>query len=79
MSVHVGGSADVKANGLGVMRAPGDIGSSTCPHCPTSWSVGGSGTVRANGRGVHRLGDLHVVSCGTGVVVSASSNVNAGG
>lgn len=78
-SVHVVGSPDVFANARNVMRAPGDIGMSSCPHCPTSFSMTGSGTVFANGKSVHRLGDVHVVGCGTGVVVSASPNVTAGG
>lgn len=75
VSVHVGGSTDVFANNLGVMRAPGDIGASTCPHCPTSYALTGSGQVDADGRAVHRLGDIHIVSCGTGVVVSSSNDV----
>ena len=77
ISVHVSGSPNVFANGRSVMRAPGDTGSSTCPHCPTSYSVTGSGSVKANGKPVHRLGDVHVVGCGTGLVISASSNVKA--
>lgn len=73
------GSPDVYANGLNVMRAPNDIGACTCPHCPTSYSLTGSKTVFANKKAVHRLGDIHIVSCGTGIVVSASPNVFAGG
>lgn len=78
-SVHIGGSSDVLADSLGVMRAPGDIGASTCPHCPISFSLTGSGTVFVDGRAVHRLGDIHIVGCGIGVVVSASPDVFAGG
>ncbi len=77
ISVHVGGSKNVLANKKGVMRRH-DVGVSNCPHCPTSFAVTASNTVKANGRGVHRLGDTHNVACGTGVVVTASSNVFAG-
>lgn len=77
VSVHVGGSKNVSANRRAAMRR-GDIGSSTCPHCPTSWGVSASRTVSANRRGLHRRGDVHVVGCGTGVVISASPNVFIG-
>ncbi len=77
VSVHVGGSSNVRANNMGVMRDQ-DIGVSNCPHCPTSFAVTASRTVRANGRGVHRLGDVHNVACGSGLVISASSNIFAG-
>ncbi|MBI9092724.1 MAG: hypothetical protein JEZ12_26205 [Desulfobacterium sp.] len=61
------------------MRSPGDIGISTCPPCPISFSVTGSSTVKADKKAVHRLGDVHNVGCGTGIVVTSSSNVSAGG
>ena len=77
ISVHVQGSPDVFANKRNVMRAPNDIGVSTCPHCPTSYSLTGSGTVFANKKAVHRLGDVHIVNCGTGIVISASPDVFA--
>lgn len=72
ISVHVGGSGRVRADRLGVMRAPGDIGVSNCPHCPTSFAVTGSPKNYADGRAIHRLGDVHNVSCGTGRVITAS-------
>lgn len=78
-SVHVSGSSNVLTNGRQTMRAPMDIGVSNCPHCITSFSVTGSRTVIINNRMTHRLGDKHDVACGTGHVVSASSNVIAGG
>jgi len=76
ISVHVGGSKNVLTNGRGTMRR-GDIGVSTCPHCPVSHAVEASPNVLVNNRGVHRLGDAHNLPCGTGVVVTASSNVFA--
>ena len=79
MSVHVQGSPDVFANGLSAMRAPGDVGSSTCPHCPASYSVTGSANVVINGRMAHRVGDVHIVACGTGIVISGSPDVRVNG
>lgn len=77
VSVHTGGSNTVRANGKAVMRAPGDEGSSTDPHSPTSMSLTGATRTFVDGRSVHRLGDLHMVTGGVGVVVSASPNVTA--
>ena len=79
VSVHIQGRPNVYASGKNVMGAPHDIGSSSCPHCPTSFSVTGSGTVNVEGKKAHRIGDVHNVACGTGVVVSGDSRILVGG
>lgn len=72
VSVHIVGSPDTFTNARETMRAPGDLGACTCPHCPISYSLTGASISYINNLRIHRLGDIHIVPCGTGVVVSAS-------
>lgn len=75
VSVHVVGARRTKAEGRYVMRAPNDLGVSSCPHCPTSFSVTGASRSYVEGKRIHRVGDVHNVGCGTGVVVSGRASV----
>lgn len=68
------GSETVLAGGRGVVR-DGDRCWTTCPHCHTGYAVGRSAKLFADGRPVHRQGDPVKLPGGTGVSVSASSNI----
>jgi uncharacterized Zn-binding protein involved in type VI secretion len=57
----------------------GDSVTHNCPHCGTGSISSASGSVFANSIGVARLGDSVTYPGGSGTIVSASSDVFAGG
>lgn len=74
-----GGSGNVFANGIGIVRAGDPVQSHTFPcdcavHAPGLVSF--SGTVFANGKNMGRQGDTY--GCGA-VILTGSGNVFAGG
>lgn len=74
-----GGSANVFANGTGVVRSGDAVQAHTFPCACATHSPGlasFSGTVFANGKGMGRLGDNY--GCGA-TITSGSSDVYAGG
>jgi len=56
----------------------GDAVVHDCPHCGIGRISSCSATVSANGVGVARIGDSVTYLGGSGVITSASENVNAG-
>jgi uncharacterized Zn-binding protein involved in type VI secretion len=74
-----GASPNVLVNGLGNARL-GDIVSTDCPSCSSCTIQQGSATVLVNGLGTAKLGvPVSGPSGAIGTVISASSNVRAGG
>ena len=73
----VQGSPSTNANGFAVARL-NDAVEHNCPHCGTGYVSSCSSVVFADGIGVARLGDSVTYPGGSGVIVTASPNVNAG-
>jgi len=71
-------SDNVLVNGIGAARL-NDLVIHNCPHCGTGFISSASGTVNANGRGAARKGDKVTYPGGSGVIITASDNVFAGG
>ena len=69
------GSPNVYINGLPVARLA-DMVEHNCPHCGIGWIVSSSSNINANGIGVAMLGDIVTYPGGSGVITTASDNVN---
>lgn len=71
------GSPNVFVNDLQVARLNDEI-EHNCPHCGTGYISSASGSVFATGIPVARLGDEVTYPAGSGIIVTASENVNTG-
>ena len=70
--VYIEGSPDTFVNNLSLIRAPGDLIASQCPHHATSYSSTGSPDTFTNNLANHRLDDVVDETCGTGNAISGS-------
>lgn len=75
IGTFISGASSVNTNGKITCNA-NSIAVSTCGH--VIMVITQSSTVNAEGTGVHRIGDLSQ-NCGTGIAITGSGNVNAGG
>ncbi|HEY4303243.1 MAG TPA: PAAR domain-containing protein [Gemmatimonadaceae bacterium] len=73
------GSPNVNVNNKPALRV-GDSGVHSACCGPNQWTAqAGSSSVYINGKPAHRLGDVVKHCGGVGKLITASSNVNAGG
>lgn len=70
-------SNDDETNNRGTARL-GDIGVHTCPHCGINQIITCSQTVFTNGMGNARVIDQTTEFCGSGVIVTGSSDTLTG-
>lgn len=69
------GSADVFTNGVAQAR-DGDVVTHNCPHCGTG-AISCTSSVYVNGKPIAHLGDKVIYPGGSGVITTASQDVNA--
>jgi uncharacterized Zn-binding protein involved in type VI secretion len=71
----VEGSGDTNGNSSEVAR-DGDNVVHNCPHCGTGYVVASATATNVNGKKVARIGDTVIYPGGSGVVDSASNNID---